>query len=728
MAALIVMGLFSAVAGEPPRTLEVPAYVDELVSKGDAAVGELVAALQGPHAYRAIDALGRVASGKAVQPLLPLTESADGETRAAAAWALGRCKDPAALPALLKLAGDAHAPARAAATWALGRIADPKAADALRQAAQDPDRNVRLAAVRGIGEGKQPAFFAVITPRLDYQAKMVAVEDAAGKPKDPPELVEKEFWIEPDPAVRLACEQALADAAVLDAAPALIYAMEREISFNRIVIVRALESLGPPAASVCLGRIVPTPYTKEAFDKRMPLLINNGTLAVIAGRLGDARCVPCLLKTLALPQNELGKDKDLTELYIATVEMLGRYKVDQAARPLAELLKLTRIQQLSAAIQAAIVEIGRPAARPLARNAADWSLAPIFLGLLRQPQLRTPILRDTIVKFLSHESDQVRHEATETLGLYIYEGVLDQYDVPLLESMYLDPDRSVRHCASAAAPSRLYRHHLGMFLMSGAKGFGYLRGGKPEANKITGPWLCDDIDEMMEIRDLLHTFGPILRKVDHTSQVGVYYPFVQSMYDTAGMAGHSTQMTAMSAMMQLSLLGYSYDVLTDEMIDAGELSRFKVVVAPLMYYLLPKQVQALEAFAANGGTLITGTRSTIIPKGTQKIDDDFQELPYAAGYWDFNAIADVGHAWVGAQLRQKAPILRKAIEPVLAPHARPRGDSVVLQTGSAGSISCTYVVLSCTRAGLAPAELPAGPSRAPAAAKATKARSCPRSR
>ena len=433
-----------------PRSLEVPAYLDELVSKGDAAVAELVAALQGPHAYRAIDALGRIGSAKAVQPLLPLTGSPDGETRAAAAWALGRCKDSAALPALLKLAADPHAPARAAATWSLGRIADPKAADALRLAAQDPDRNVRLAAVRGIAEGKQPAFFAVITPRLDYQARMVAVEDpATGKPKDPPELVEKVFWVEPDPAVRLACEQALAGLAVLDAAPALIYAMEREISFNRIVIVRALESLGPPAASVCLGRIVPTPYTKEAFDKRMPLLINNGTLAVIAGRLGDARCVPYLLKTLALPQNELGKDKDLTELYIATVEMLGRYKVEQAARPLAELLKTTRIQQLSAAIQAAIVEIGRPAARPLARNADDWSLAPIFLGLLRRPQLRTPILRETIVKFLSHESDQVRHEATETLGLYIHEGVLDQYDVPLLESMYLDPDRSVRQSCAA---------------------------------------------------------------------------------------------------------------------------------------------------------------------------------------------------------------------------------------------------------------------------------------
>ena len=454
LAATVTAG--SVYAGEP-QSLDVPSYFEELVAKGNTGVNDLVAALQGPNADRAIAALGRIGSPAAVQALLPLAAAPEGETRAAAAWALGCCKDAAALPALLKLADDPHAPARAAAFWALGRLGDTKAFDVLRRAMQDRDRNVRLAAARGIGDGKQPAFLSALTPRLEYEVRMVAEEDpaagtrakaAAAKPAEPPKMVEKVFWTEPDPAVRLAVIQAMASLGMVDAVPAMIFAMEREISFNRVALVQAIESFGAPAASVCLGRIVPTPYTKDAFDKRMPLLINNGTLAAIAGRLGDARCVPYLLKTIELPKDKLGQDKDQTELYIRTVEQLGHYKVDQAARPLAELLKTTRVDQLSRVIQDAVVAIGRPAARPLARNAEDWSLAPVFLPLLRRPELRTPIVRDTLVKFLGHESDDVRREATDTLGLYIYEGVLDQYDIPLLEGMYLDPDRSVRQvCA-----------------------------------------------------------------------------------------------------------------------------------------------------------------------------------------------------------------------------------------------------------------------------------------
>jgi HEAT repeat protein len=180
----------------------------------------------------------------------------------------------------------------------------------------------------------------------------------------------------------------------------------------------------------------------------MPLLINNGTLAVIAGRLDDERSIPYLRKTLLLPTGNLGKDKDLTELYIHTVELLGKFKVERASRPLATMLKQTRIKQLSQATRIALRSIGKPAARPLARNAEDWTLAPVFLPLLREPALRTVSLRKTIIRFLAHESAEVRFEATETLGLYLYEGILDEYDIPLFEAMYLDPDRRVRQtCA-----------------------------------------------------------------------------------------------------------------------------------------------------------------------------------------------------------------------------------------------------------------------------------------
>ena len=58
--------------------------------------------------------------------------------------------------------------------------------------------------------------------------------------------------------------------------------------------------------------------------------------------------------------------------------------------------------------------------------------------------MRTHSARDGIAKFLSHESDAVRLEATETLGLYLAQGILDEYDTPLLEGQFYDPNREVR--------------------------------------------------------------------------------------------------------------------------------------------------------------------------------------------------------------------------------------------------------------------------------------------
>ncbi len=374
-------------------------------------------------------------------PLADL-KAADGELRAQAATALGETADRAALAVLTQAATDSYAPARAAALWALGKLGIASAADTLAKGLADPERNVRLAAVRGIEAGTQKAFAARLAPRLEFEVRLEPDE------KDPKRVVEHVYWSEPDPAVRLAIIQALGALGVVDALPALIYALEREISFNRLALVRAIAAFGPTAAGVCLGRIVPTPYDKEAFEKRLPLLLMNGTLAVVAGRLGDERCVPGLLRNLQLPRKDLGQDKDLTEVYLGTIALLGTFKVEAAAEPLAALLEETRIRQLSEATQTALRQIGPAAARPLAAHAGNWELAPVFLPLLREPGLRSDAVREPLVKFLAHESDTVRREATETLGLYICEGVFDEYDIPLLEAMYMDPNRDVRQvCA-----------------------------------------------------------------------------------------------------------------------------------------------------------------------------------------------------------------------------------------------------------------------------------------
>ncbi len=425
-------------------SLDDPAEVDRLLRNKDpkAVVKKLIPELRGARKRRAVEILGRLGDPSAVPALLPLVKTTDGELKASVAYALGRCRSPQATPVLRQLAADTYAPTRAAAMWALGAFDSPETTRLLLRGLTDNDRTVRLATVRGISAGGHRRHVSLLIPRLDYQVRPEPDK------KNPELLVNTLYWSEPDAAVRLAVTQALQKLQVIDAVPAMIYAMERELSFNRLVLKQTIESFGPSAARTCLGRIVPTPYDREAFDKRMRLLINNGTLAVIAGRLGEPRCVPHLLKNLKLPRQKLGPDKDLTELYIDTVVLLGRYRVRQAADPLAVLLKQTRIKQLSEVLQLALRRIGRPAARPLARNADDWRLAPVFLPLLREPDLRTAKLRKHLLKFLAHESSQVRYEAVQTLGLYLHEGILDAYDMPLLEAMYTDPDRSVRQvCA-----------------------------------------------------------------------------------------------------------------------------------------------------------------------------------------------------------------------------------------------------------------------------------------
>jgi HEAT repeat protein len=423
--------------------LDDPAEMAAVVKAGDAAVPELCAALKGPRADLAAKAVGQIKSKAALPALLELVSSKDAELRATVAWALTRCGGPEASAALITLALDPYPPVRVAAVIGLTELHTPEADQALKAATADPLEMVRMAAAESIRHGNRTDLFSCLTPRLAYEVRRVPNETAA-TPEEKAKLVEKVFWTEPRVQIRSAVIRALGDAKATDAVPILIESLEREDSFNRQAIIQAIESMGTNVVGVCLGRIVPMPYDKDAIENHLPILINNGTLAVIAGKLGDARCVPTLLNTLKLPRKDMGSDKDLTELYIQSVQLLGRFKCERAGRPIAELLKETNIRQLSEAAQEALHEIGRSAARPLARNMDDWTLAPVFMKLLREPELRTPEARKGIMKFLTHEADEVRFEATQTLGLYIYEGILDEYDLPALEAMYMDPNSEVR--------------------------------------------------------------------------------------------------------------------------------------------------------------------------------------------------------------------------------------------------------------------------------------------
>ena len=435
--------LQAALAAEPvplSARLENPAELQKLIAAGAKSLPALKEAVKGSRPDLAVHALGKIRSAKAVAILSPLAEAKDGELRALVAWALGKCATREATAVLVELARDPYHPVRAAGVMALAKLPGKEADEALRRAVRDPAASIRRSAVNAIHRNRRRDLFGLLLPLLDYRLVMQN-EAAEGKPS---KLVEAVVWNEPAKHVRLAAIQALGALKVVDGLPSLIQALEREESFNRLRIIEAIEGFGETAASVCLGRIVPLPYDKQSLGKHLPILVNNGVLAVIAGTLGDERCVPMLLDTLKLPRQSLGRDKDLTELYIETVRLLGKFRVQKAARHLVELLKQTQVRQLSEATQEAVRNIGRAAARPLARNLDDWQMVPIFLPLLRQKELHTSAARESLIKFLGHESDDVRLEAVETLGLYLAEGVLDEYDLPLLESMALDHKAEVR--------------------------------------------------------------------------------------------------------------------------------------------------------------------------------------------------------------------------------------------------------------------------------------------
>ncbi len=240
------------------------------------------------------------------------------------------------------------------------------------------------------------------------------------------------------------------------------------------------------------------------------------------------------------------------------------------------------------------------------------------------------------------------------------------------------------------------KNHFGGFLAGGAAGFGYYSGWKREITAPNVPGNTVWQEERRDLHDIMETYGAMFRQVRPAADVAVFYPYRQSMYDhlNYGVARHHdgyTRFSCYSAMAQLAFHGYNSELVTEEMLDAGALRRFRAVILPGLYYALPQHVKALEEFAAAGGTVLAGSTTTLLPKGAKRIDDDFMECVEADGIWSFNKLLDVGHAWLFAEIRRKAPVLRRALEPVVKPFAQAASDRVLVQTSRAGDGRCTFV-------------------------------------
>ncbi|MBZ0284532.1 MAG: HEAT repeat domain-containing protein [Anaerolineae bacterium] len=115
--------------------------------------------------------LGRIASPRAIDPLIGTLQDIDPSVRASAVWALGHIGDKRALEALIKILSDEDAAVRVWGARALENIGDERAIDALIQVLSDEDVDVRRSVVETLGRiGDERAIDALIQVLSDKNA------------------------------------------------------------------------------------------------------------------------------------------------------------------------------------------------------------------------------------------------------------------------------------------------------------------------------------------------------------------------------------------------------------------------------------------------------------------------------------------------------------------------------------------------------------------------------
>jgi HEAT repeat protein len=131
---------------------------------------------------QAIDALGRLHSKRAVEPIIATLKNPDRFSTSVAMQALGEIKDSRALQPLCTLLKNRDEVVRRFAATALGQLDDPGAIGSLTTALKDTDDGVRANAAKSLGELKNAeAVNALIAALKDSEESVrVAAVDALG--------------------------------------------------------------------------------------------------------------------------------------------------------------------------------------------------------------------------------------------------------------------------------------------------------------------------------------------------------------------------------------------------------------------------------------------------------------------------------------------------------------------------------------------------------------------
>ncbi|HUW30283.1 MAG TPA: hypothetical protein VM223_01585, partial [Planctomycetota bacterium] len=239
------------------------------------------------------------------------------------------------------------------------------------------------------------------------------------------------------------------------------------------------------------------------------------------------------------------------------------------------------------------------------------------------------------------------------------------------------------------------KYWLAQFLASGSKSIGHYN----SANRLTAreglhsKWQFTALEEMHDISRIIHTYGPMLADLQMEPKVAVYMPFRQSAYDDVDpKLPADSQTLTYDAIHKLLVAGFTADVLTDEMIDAGRLADYKVVILSGLRYTTAKYRKLLDDFAANGGRLFHDESTTMVPQGSTPLGVRFGDFMFAADQWTFNALPDDGHTYLFNRAKAAAPRIREMLDPVVPRFVQTDNPDILTATRTFGDATYTFVI------------------------------------
>ncbi len=394
----------------------------------------------------AIEALGRLADGRAVTPLIASLKDEPGLSSAA----LANIGAPAVDPLLTALRSLTDRAARQACVAALGQIGDERAVAPLLACLQDADQNMRAAAVRALGQIKNERALAPLISRLqdpdrDVRGAVAEALDSLGWQPGQDETgaaywAAKRWWSK------------CIEFGALAVGP-LALALQDE-PYN---VAETLEKIGEPAVEPLLRALQASSRdVRRATAKALGTMSDGRAVAPLAELLADPDVQ--LRQILARALGQLGDRRAVEPLMAMLTDLDQNTRLTMAASRFLSPTALQQEAQINRELRQAVIEAlgklkdGR-AIEPLVAALRDPDLRDLAVGGLKQ--LNTAATVDALLAIGPEADLNVRRAVIEILGTS-HDG---RAIAPLVAALQ-DPDAGLRRLAAQALGTQENRQAL----------------------------------------------------------------------------------------------------------------------------------------------------------------------------------------------------------------------------------------------------------------------------